>query len=214
MTEPSPSDRERLESGCAELGVVLHREQADALLAFVDRIYLWNRSAGLTTIRREDAIRLHILDSLAAAAFIETGPCADLGTGAGLPGLVLAIADPGRHYVLIESNRKKCSFLLETVSVLGAGNVEVVQSDVARLGARRFPTVISRAFRPPAEAARIAAELAEPGGTVVLMMANPEEREIEALATVCGAEVRRQLRFRLPVGNEPRAIVSLQLPNA
>lgn len=202
-----------LRAGCLELGVALSPEAEGKLLRFVDLIYVWNRAAGLTTIPRDNAVRLHVLDSLAALGAIDQQPCLDLGTGAGLPGLVLAMASPATSFVLVESNRRRCSFLLEAVRVLALGNVRVVESSVEALPQDiRYPLVISRAFRPPAEFLDIAAGLVESGGKIVLLLAEPTEDDLAGLAGSVGMPVETVSRLQLPGGGEPRAIVSFRAP--
>lgn len=206
---PGGGELERLRQGCEDLGISLSPGQHDKLLRYLDLLYVWNRTAGLTTIPRESAVRLHLLDSLASLGAVGRGPCLDLGTGAGLPGMVLAIASPGTDFVLVESNRKRCSFLLEVVRILAVPNARIVQGDVESLPRdSRYPVVISRAFRPPAEFLAIAAPLVASGGRVVLLMADPTQETLDELSRGCGMPIGIVRRLRLPVGGEPRAIVS------
>lgn len=209
-------ERLLLRRGARALGVELSEGQEEALLRYLDLLYVWNRSAGLTRIPREKAVRLHLLDSLAAQAALaeaDRSPCLDLGTGGGLPGLVLAVANPGRDFVLAESNRRRCSFLLEAVRVLGIANVRVAQGDVADLPqSSPYPLVISRAFRPPAEFLAIASGLTAKGGRVVLLMADPSETDLSALEAGSGLVLKDCRRLVLPGGDEPRAIVVFAKP--
>jgi 16S rRNA (guanine527-N7)-methyltransferase len=206
-------DLQILREGCRELGISLLAGQEDRLLRYLELLYVWNRAAGLTTIARENAVRLHLLDCLAALSAIDRGPCLDLGTGAGLPGIVAAIASPSIEFVLAESNRKRCSFLLETVRVLELPNVRLIQGDVASLPrSPLYPLVISRAFRPPAEFLAIAGPLVAPSGRVVLLMADPTAEVLNELSSESGMLLAACTRFHLPVGREPRAIVSFQAP--
>jgi len=211
-TDRVGDDLHLLRAGCGEMGIALSPEQDERLLRYLDLLYVWNRAAGLTTIPRENAVRLHVLDSLAALLAVDRGPCLDLGTGAGLPGMVLAIAAPSTDFVLAESNRKRCSFLLEVIRVLGIRNARVVHGDVESLPRDvLYPIVISRAFRPPAEFVAIAARLVAPGGRVVLLMADPSDEAVAALAAGSGMRVEECRRLRLPVGLEPRSIISLRV---
>ena len=209
--EVAQGELKSLQSGAAELGVALSSEQEAELLRYLDLIYVWNRAAGLTTIVRANAVRLHLLDSLATLASVSGNPCLDLGTGAGLPGLVLAIVTPATSFVLVESNRRRCSFLLEVVRVLGLRNVQVIESDVESLPKDiRYPVVISRAFRPPPEFARIASRLVAGDGRVVMMLADPTSSELEELKAVSGLRVAETRRFSLPGGGERRTVVVLR----
>ena len=199
-----------LESGAAELGTPVQPAQARCLLAYLDLLYQWNKAAGLTTVSRDDAVRLHLLDSLAALPLVVGDSCLDLGTGAGLPGLVLAIASPGTRFVLVESNRRRCSFLLEARRLLRISNLEVVESDVESLGEDRYPLVISRAFRAPEEFLAIAKRLVMPGGRVVVMLADRTRADIERLEAGSGLQVCDTRCLLLPGGNEPRTILAFQ----
>lgn len=214
MNQAVSVDEERqLRLGAEALGVELAAEQREALLCYVDLMFVWNRAAGLTTIARANAVRLHLLDSLAAASSLGEGACVDLGTGAGLPGLVLAISKPAVSFVLVESNRRRCSFLLEAIRVLRVPNVRVIESDVESLDpAVRYPTVISRAFRQPPEFLRIARRVVAPGGFIVLLLADPAEVELRDLEQRIGVSVESCRRLQLPGGQEPRTIVRFRLP--
>ncbi len=198
-----------LEQGARELGVDLGEETARRLLAYLDLVYVWNRHAGITTIARPDAVRLHVLDSLAVASELGGSPVLDLGTGGGLPGMVLAIVLPERDFVLAESNRKRCSFLHEVVRQLGLRNVRVVEGDVDRLSEPAgYPTVVSRAFRPPLEFLRTARPLVAAGGKVLLLTAAVADEELRTLGAGAGLDLVAAKRFELPGGREPRAIAS------
>ncbi len=209
----SSSDAELLRQGCAELGTELSVRQQQLLLDYLDLLYVWNRSAGLTTIARADAVRLHVLDSLAAVpAIASTGPCLDLGAGGGLPGIVLAIALPAVPFVLVESNRRKCSFLLEAVRTCGLANVRVIEADYESLSdAESFPVVISRAFRPPAEFLAISRRFVEPAGRVVLLLADPDDEALGDLGAGAGFALESCRRLRLPGGVEPRTVATFRL---
>ncbi|MFQ5473895.1 MAG: 16S rRNA (guanine(527)-N(7))-methyltransferase RsmG, partial [Dehalococcoidia bacterium] len=131
----SSDEGRRLRCGAEQLGIDLSEQAAAKLIAFLECLYLWNKSAGLTTIERSEAVRLHLLDSLTALPLL--GRCvaiADLGSGPGLPGIPLAIALPASRLVLVESRRRKCSFLAETIRELGLENCRVEQADARRYG--------------------------------------------------------------------------------
>jgi 16S rRNA (guanine527-N7)-methyltransferase len=212
---PARGEAELLREGCEDLGMGLTAAQHESLLAYLDLLYVWNRSAGLTTIPRRDAVRLHLLDSLAALSAIDTGPCLDLGSGGGLPGLVLAIACPSLSFVLLESNRRKCSFLLEAARITELANVRVLESNYERFQPEApFPTVVSRAFRPPAEFLRVAQRFVQPAGRVVLMLAGMTEDELSSLACSSGYALVGCRRFQLPFGREPRTIATFRLEHA
>src|SRR5687767_10888842 len=104
-----------IDEGLAELGVGATDAQRRALLAHLDLVDEWNAKFNLTAIRdREQQITKHVLDSLTVLPWLQGATVADVGSGAGFPGVPLAIVDPGRRFALIESTGKKCRFL-ETV---------------------------------------------------------------------------------------------------
>lgn len=209
----SSSELDLLLEGSRIVEAPLDEARAARLLRYLDLVYIWNKASGLTTIPRDRAVRLHLLDSLAASPLVQEGPCLDLGTGAGLPGLVLAIARPELAFVLVESNRRKCSFLMEAVRQVGVANARVLEADADTLvGTGCWPTVISRAFRPPPEFLEAAVLLGGPGSRIVLLMADPSEAELDALAAGAGLQRDRVRRLSLPGGGESRTIVSFRAP--
>ena len=117
---------ELLHQAAGEIGVNLSKQQIDQLISYVNLIEKWNRAYNLTAVRgRQELLTRHILESLAIAPFIVGERRVDVGTGAGLPGVPLAIADPQSQYVLIDSNGKKTRFLFEVKRQLGLSNIEV-----------------------------------------------------------------------------------------
>ena len=141
---------------------------ADRLAAFEALIRRWNRRAGL--VARGDLPRLrerHVDDSLALLPWVD-GRLADVGAGAGLPGVPLAIARPETPVVLIERSVRKCAFLRHAVIELDLANVDVAACDVRDYGDASFDTVTVRAVAPPAQAWTLVRHLLNPGGSVLL----------------------------------------------
>ena len=104
----------------AQLGVALTAAQAEALLRLLDELSLWNSRYNLTAItEREAMIRLHLLDSLSASSELEGGAIADVGTGAGFPGLPLALVHPTRRFTLIDATAKKLRFVEHAAQLAG-----------------------------------------------------------------------------------------------
>lgn len=120
----------------------------DAYCAYLQLLTEWNKAYNLTAIREpEQMVVQHVLDSLAVLPYLHGKLCLDVGSGAGLPGLILALADPDSHWVLLDSNRKKIRFLNQVVLELKLENVEVVCSRAEAFKAdSHFSTIISRAL--------------------------------------------------------------------
>lgn len=145
MRDETPS--QRLAVGLAHLHLTLTASQQTALLDYLALLARWNRAYNLTGVREPLAmVGQHLLDSLAALPWLSSGPVLDLGTGAGLPGLPLAIARPDLAFVLLDSVGKKTRFVQEAVFRLGLDNVRVVQARAtAYRPEQRFTTVLVRA---------------------------------------------------------------------
>jgi 16S rRNA (guanine527-N7)-methyltransferase len=142
------SEPQRLIGDAAAMGVVLDEAQAARLLRLLDELAIWNRSYSLTAITaREAMISGHLLDSLAAQPDLSGLLIADVGTGAGFPGLPLAVLEPQRHFTLIDSVAKKIRFVTHAARVLELPNVTALQVRVESLSPiTPFDTVIARAY--------------------------------------------------------------------
>lgn len=139
---------EQLAQGAKLLGLVLTPEQNAKIINYIKMLAKWNRAFNLTAVRDPRAMLVvHVLDSLSVATFIEGKHALDVGSGAGLPGLILAIYDPSVNWVLLDSNGKKTRFLLQAAAELGLANVQVEQARIESFQSDHpFDTIISRAF--------------------------------------------------------------------
>ena len=157
--------------GARALGLELDEQQAARLIAHLDLVDEWGERMNLTAIReRPQQITKHVLDSLTVAAWLRGNHVADVGSGAGFPGIPLAIVRPDAKFALIESTGKKCRFLEHVRDTLALANVEVVQARAeAYKPAVRFDTVIARAVGPLADLARNAGALVAGGGRLLAM---------------------------------------------
>jgi 16S rRNA (guanine527-N7)-methyltransferase len=138
---------QRLARGVAELGLAPDQAAQTRLLRFVDLLARWNRAYNLTAVSDPwETIPRHLLDSLSVQPFLFGDSILDLGTGAGLPGLPLAILEPQRRFWLLDSNQKKLRFVRQVVLELRLDNVELVHARIEtyRPG-RNFSTIVSRA---------------------------------------------------------------------
>jgi len=137
---------QKLADGLAAMPLALPEGAQEKLLAYLDLLAHWNRAYNLTAVRdRREMIPRHLLDSLAALPFVHGETLADIGSGAGLPGIPLAIARLDLAVTLIESNGKKARFLREAVRSLPLPKVTVEQAR-AQDATGTFDTVIARAF--------------------------------------------------------------------
>ncbi len=177
------SSREVLLEGVAELGVEAVDQQIDLLLAFVKLIAKWNKAYNLSAIRgQEDMLRLHILDSLAVLPYVVGQKVIDVGTGAGLPGIPLAIFMPNVQFTLLDSNSKKTRFVQQGVMELGLKNVEIVHGRVEELGrTAEFDVVISRAFASLYDIMALTEYLLRPQGVLLAMKGQVPELELEQI---------------------------------
>jgi len=174
---------ELLMQGARELRVALAPEQIAALIGLVDQLESANAHFNLTAIRdRTGMLRKHVLDSLSAQPFVTGSRVADVGTGAGFPGLALAIANPARRFALIEATGKKARFVEQVAARLGLANVEVVNERAERYRPfEPFDTVIARALASLADFVAYAGHLCAPGGRLLAMKGKRPDEEICAL---------------------------------
>jgi 16S rRNA (guanine527-N7)-methyltransferase len=191
------------------LGVELTAEQARRMLAHLDLLDEWNARMNLTAIRdRSSQLTKHLLDSLSVRPYLRGERIADVGSGAGFPGIPLAIVEPGRHFALIESTGKKCRFLEHVRDSLGLANVEVVQSRAeAYEPGRRFDTVLARAVGPIPELVRVAGRLVAGGGRLLAMKGRHPADEIGVKLN--GWKVAAVHRLKVPGLPEERHLVEL-----
>lgn len=142
------ASRASLERGLQALGLALNHDQCDLLWAYLTLLHKWNRAYNLSAVREPSAmIPRHLLDSLAVLPHVQGSHFLDVGSGAGLPGIPLAIALPQATFTLIDSNGKKTRFLHQAGTELGLDNVTVVQERVEHYRPPSpFDAIISRAF--------------------------------------------------------------------
>ena len=178
----------QLADGIAALGLALPQETIDRLLAFGELLLKWNKVYNLTAIRSpQELITHHLLDSLAVLPRLEAvARVADIGSGGGLPGIVLAIVRPGLIVSSIETVGKKASFQQQAKIELGLGNFSVVNKRVEQVQAEALPGgapegVISRAFSSLADFVALSGHLAAEGGALYAMKGVHPRDEIAAL---------------------------------
>jgi|SRR5215472_3091823 len=168
-------ERESLIEAARSLGVALDSHALDRCGRFLDLLLLWNRTINLVGDKDPDTlIRRHVVDSMAGTPLLcRLGPepsIADLGAGAGLPGVPLAIAISGARITLIESRRKRANFLRAVARVLPDLSLEVIEQRVDVITwppGVRFDAVVSRATMASLELLGIADRIVRPGGAVL-----------------------------------------------
>ena len=177
------SQAKELTLGIAQLGLSVAPEAQQKLLQYLELLYKWNQVYNLTAIRQpEQMVSGHLLDSLAVVPHMWPGHWLDVGCGAGLPGLVLAMACPQWTFTLIDSNSKKTSFVQQAKMELELNNVSVHCGRVESWQAGvKFDGIISRAFTDTAGFVGLTRHLLAQGGGWIAMKAAPKAAELEQL---------------------------------
>jgi 16S rRNA (guanine527-N7)-methyltransferase len=193
--------------GAAALGLTLteaQRGQLDQYLALLEK---WNRVYNLTAIReRERMVTHHLLDSLAVLPHVQGMRVLDVGSGAGLPGIPLAVANPSLEVTLLEANHKKSAFLNQAIGELRIANARVVTERVESWRTDvRFDTIVSRAFADLPEFVALSRHLLAPGGVFAAMKGVHPFEEIERLPP--GFEVLKVIKLDVPGLDAERHLV-------
>ncbi|MET0067112.1 MAG: 16S rRNA (guanine(527)-N(7))-methyltransferase RsmG [Candidatus Thiodiazotropha sp.] len=205
--------RERLLAGCGQLGLSLSGTQTDQLIAYLALLHKWNQAYNLTAVREPlEMVSRHLLDSLAVAPYFDTLSCLDMGSGAGLPGIPLAILCPQTRFVLLDSNSKKVRFLRQVILELGLKHCTPVHARLESLEAEQpFAILISRAFTDLPNMLQLAAHLMNPETVLLAMKGRAAESEIAALPP--GYDCRIQV-LRVPFCDAERCLVRISRSNA
>ena len=199
--------QDELHSGADALGVGLDSRQQRQMLDYLELLSRWNKVTNLTAVRSvNDMVSRHLLDSIAILPFIrdvlasatkpekpaKTQRVLDIGSGAGLPGIPLAIADADIDVVMIDSAARKTRFVQQAIADLRLDNASVLHSRVQDADLPLFPCLVARAFAPPVDILGASGFLCEPGGVFVLMMGHtvdkldnlPEEFSLQAVQRI------------------------------
>lgn len=175
--------RDALVKGLAEQDQVLDETTIDRLLAYHGLLVKWNKAYNLTSVRSPgDMIGRHLLDSLSILPFVGPGDLLDVGTGPGLPGMVLALARPELSVTLLDSNGKKTRFLTQVKMELKVANTQVIHDRLEnwRPG-QHFSQITSRAFATLDDMVAKSAHLLAPGGCFLAMKGQYPREEIDSL---------------------------------
>jgi len=200
---------QQLAQGVLELGFTLPAGAQQRLLEYLALLQKWNRVYNLTAVREAPRmVSQHLLDCLAAAPHVAAATLLDVGSGAGLPGIPLALALPDARVTLLDSNHKKAAFLTQAVIELKLVNAEVVcERAEAWNPSTTFEVVISRAFSDLSEFVSVAGWHAAAGGRLVAMKGVHPYEEIAQLPP--GWEVRQVIPLTVPGLRAQRHLVTL-----
>jgi 16S rRNA (guanine527-N7)-methyltransferase len=189
------------------MGVALNEREATRLCQLLDELERWNRTYNLTAITdREQMITHHLLDSLAVHGELHGTTIADVGTGAGFPGLPLAVLNPERRFTLIDSAGKKIRFVSHAAHVLGLTNVEGLHARVESLRPEKpFDTIVTRAFAALPEMLEKVAPLAGRDTRVLAMKGKWPREEVNAIPQ--GWHVSSSRELAIPGLDEARCVI-------
>lgn len=198
----------QLHDGIAKLGLTGLPADAEAkLLAYLALLLKWNAAYNLTAVRDPQQMLVkHLLDSLSILPHVRGGTLIDVGTGAGLPGMVLAIVKPALQVTLLDSNGKKVRFLRQVIAEMKIGNAQALQSRVEEHAAR-YDVVTSRAFATLADMLEWSGQLAVEGGEFLAMKGVRPDAEIAALPA--GFKAVEVLPLAVPFLDEERHLVRI-----
>jgi 16S rRNA (guanine527-N7)-methyltransferase len=212
---PEPS-AEEIGAGAAALGVALDEVQREKLAAYARLLARWNATHNLTAIRSgEEMLTHHLLDSLSLVpqfTRVTRGAAAsalDVGSGGGLPGIVLAVALPQSRFTLVDAVQKKCAFLTQARLDLRLANVEVVHARVEAMRGPLFEVVVSRALATLAQFVGWTRHLLAPGGCWLAMKGRLPDEELAALPPDVRAKV---VPLTVPGLDEARHLIEMRMP--
>ena len=214
MKRTADSDAATLDRGLGELDLDPSRLRAP-LLAYRDELVRWNGAYNLTAVR-DPALMVsrHLLDSLALLPALHDVPVTrllDVGSGAGLPGIPLAIARPDWHVTLLDSNGKKARFLRHAVRKLGLDNAEVVEGRVEdHAPGSPYDAIVSRAFAALGDFLDATGSVLAPGGHWLAMKGRLDDNELASIPSSISAP--RVVRLRVPGLDEERHLVIASRP--
>ena len=204
-----------LAKGIAEAGLPIDEQKQQKLLAYLALMQKWNKVHNLTAVRDADEmVTLHLLDSLVVLPFIDGKALLDVGSGAGLPGIPLAICLPDLKVTVIDSNNKKVSFMRQAKAELGIDNLEVLGGRVEEIAPKRkFDMVISRAFSDLDLFISLTHQLCDAQGKWLAMKGVYPEAELAELEKKTGIAPSKVEELKVPGLAAQRHLVFLPFRN-
>ncbi len=199
--------REGLTKGSSALGQDYSELQIERLIGYLSLLHRWNRAYNLTAIKDPEAMVIrHLLDSLAVSPYLQGQRFIDVGTGAGLPGLPLALVNEQRDFDLLDSNGKKIRFLFQVRTQLGIKNIKEIHQRVEQLsGGRLYDGILSRAYTSLSDMIKTTQHLLAPGGRFYALKGKVHDQEIAAVPRdYC---VETMIRLTIPGLNEERHLI-------
>jgi 16S rRNA (guanine527-N7)-methyltransferase len=199
----------QLTAAAAQFGIALSEQDAARLLRLLDELDDWNQRINLTAIReRSQQLTKHLLDSLSVQPFLQGEHICDVGTGAGFPGIPLAIVNPERQFTLIDSTAKKLKFIDHVSELLQLTNIETVHTRAESFRPdTRFDVVLSRAVGPVAQFVSWAGHLCVGGGRLLAMKGRYPAEELSKLPN--GWKLAAVHRLEIPGLDEERHLVEI-----
>lgn len=200
----------RLGEALHAMGARLDARQEVALLDYLALITKWNRTYNLTAIHEpERMLTHHLLDSLSILPSVTDGPLLDVGSGAGLPGIPLAIARPDLRVTLLDSSQKRCGFMQQAAIELKLANVKVVHARAEDFRpAENYPQIVSRAFSDLGDFVKATRHLLAEGGEWLAMKGLYPDEEIALLK---GARVKSHARLHVPGLDADRHLIIMEM---
>ena len=194
-----------------QLKLEISAEQRGKLMLYLDKLLFWNKAYNLTAIKQpKEALIKHIIDCLAILPHLKSGKLLDIGTGAGLPGVIIAICQPQREVTVLDSNQKKIRFIRQSISELKITNVTPVASRIENFVPEehdKFDVVTSRAFASLTDFVDAAEpRLAENGWLQAMKGLIPEPEDINALVNEWQIE---HIALDVPYLHETRHLTEL-----